>query len=152
MVENDLIQQVRQSHENGQEKYTYFLLAAAGAAIGFAVQRTEGLLLSWWLLPVAFSIIFWGSSFYFGCENINWVQTSKVANYNLLHLKIGSHSEQPSNQEGLDYAVSEVKSALSQNMEKAQSYYKWQFHSLILGAIFFIGWRIVEMVRISCFV
>ena len=43
MVENDLIQQVRQSHENGQEKYTYFLLAAAGAAIGFAVQRTEGL-------------------------------------------------------------------------------------------------------------
>ena len=152
MVEKDLIQQVRESHENGQEKYTYFLLAAAGAAIGFAVQKTEGLLLSWWLLPVAFSIFFWGLSFYFGCENINWVQTSKVANYNLLHLKNGSHSEQPSNQEGLDYAVSEVRSALSQNMEKAQSYYKWQFRSLISGAIFFIGWRIVEMVRISCLV
>ena len=58
MVEKDLIQQVRESHENGQEKYTYFLLAAAGAAIGFAVQKTEGLLLSWWLLPVAFSIFF----------------------------------------------------------------------------------------------
>ena len=91
MDNNDLIQKIRESHENGQDKYTYFLLAAAGAAIGFAVQKTEGLLLSWWLLPVAFSIIFWSLSFYFGCENVNWVQTSKVANYNFLRLKSGSH-------------------------------------------------------------
>ena len=152
MDNNDLIQQIRESHENGQDKYTYFLLAVAGTAIGFALQKTEGLLLSWWLLPVAFSIIFWSLSFYFGCENINWVQISKVANYNLLRLKNGSHPEQPSNQESLDYAVSEVKSALSGNMGKAQLYYKWQFSFLVLGAIFFIGWRIVEMVRISCFV
>lgn len=66
MDNNDLIQQVRESHELGQDRYTYLLLALAGAAIGYALQKTEGLLISWWLLPAAFSIIFWGLSFYFG--------------------------------------------------------------------------------------
>jgi hypothetical protein len=152
MDNNDLIQHLRESHENGQKEYTYFLLAAAGAAIGFAVQKTEGLLLSWWLLPVAFSMICWGVSFYFGCKNINWVQTSKVANYNLLRLRNSSHPEQPANQEELDNAVLDVKSALSENIQKAQFYYTWQFRFLILGSVFFIGWRVLEMVRISCLV
>jgi hypothetical protein len=152
MDNNDLIQQTRESHENGQEKYTYFLLAAAGAAIGFAVQKTEGLLLSWWLLPVALSIVCWGVSFYFGCKNITWVQASKGANYNLLRLHNDSHPEQPSNEGELLGAVHGVKSALSENMKKAQFCYEWQFRSLVMGAVFFIGWRIAEMVRISCFV
>ena len=152
MDNNDLIQHLRESHEKGQEKYTYFLLAAAGAAIGFAVQKTEGLLLSWWLLPVAFATICWGISFYFGCKNITWVQTSIVANYNLLRLKNGSHTEQPSTQEEFEEAVMSVQSALSENINKAQTCYLWQFRLLVAGAILFICWRILEMVRISCLV
>ena len=76
----DLIALLHKQHQTGQDKFTYFLLAAAGAAIAFAVQKTEGLLLSWWLLPVAFATLCWGVSFYFGCKNLVWVQTSIFAN------------------------------------------------------------------------
>jgi hypothetical protein len=36
-----------------QEKYVYFLLAAAGAAIGFALSQTQQATLSWSKLPLA---------------------------------------------------------------------------------------------------
>ena len=80
------------------------------------------------------------------------MQTTIVANYNLLRLKNESHSEQPSNQEDLQAAIMGVKTALTYNMTKAQFYYLWQFRLLIAGAILFISWRILEMVRISCLV
>ncbi|WOD14058.1 hypothetical protein [Paraburkholderia kirstenboschensis] len=38
-------------HHDGQDKYTYFLLAAAGAAIGYALQKADGDKLSMWLIP-----------------------------------------------------------------------------------------------------
>lgn len=66
---DDAISDLHKAHQAAQEKYTYFLLAAAGAAIGFAIQKTEGLTLSWWLLPVALATICWGISFHFGCKN-----------------------------------------------------------------------------------
>ncbi|MEJ2794365.1 hypothetical protein WAE56_13200 [Iodobacter sp. LRB] len=146
---DDAITNLHKAHQTGQEKYTYFLLAAAGTAIGFAVQKTEGLPLSWWLLPVALAAVCWGISFHFGCKNITWVQTSIMANYSLLQLRQGSHPEQPSPQELESAAIPGVKSALKQNGKKAQFYGIWQFRLFVAGAIFFIVWRIAEMVRIS---
>ena len=89
---NEIFEMYKQ-HRAGQDKYTYFLLATAAAAIAFAVQKTEGLLISWWLLPVAFAILFWGVSFYYGCKHINWAQTAIQANYNLLQLNQGVHPQ-----------------------------------------------------------
>jgi hypothetical protein len=91
MTIDSAISDLHKAHQTGQEKYTYFLLAAAGAAIGFAVQKTEGLALTWWLLPVAASTMCWAASFCFGCANVNWVQASISANYALLQLRKGSH-------------------------------------------------------------
>jgi hypothetical protein len=125
------------------------LLAAAGAAIGFAVQKTEGLLLSWWLLPVGLATISWGVSFYFGCKNITWVQTATMANFNLLQLIRGSHPEQPPHPELVAAAIRGVESALDKNINKAQFYGIWQFRLLVSGAVFFIGWRVAEMIRLS---
>lgn len=119
MSVDDVISELRKSHQIGQEKYIYFLLAAAGAAIGFAVQKTDGLVLTWWLLPVGIATVCWGFSFYFGCKTIIWVQTSISANYNLLMLKQGNHSEQPTQPEELAAAVVGVKSALKENIGKA---------------------------------
>jgi len=143
------IHDLHSAHSAGQDKHTYFLLAAAGAAIGFAVQKTEGLPLTWWLLPVALATACWGISFFFGCKNITWVQTSIMANYNLLQLRQGSHPEQPPHQTLVDAAIRGVENAFDKNSTKAQFYGIWQFRLLVAGAVFFIGWRVLEMIRIT---
>ncbi len=150
MSVDNAISDLHKAHQTGQEKYTYFLLAAAGAAIGFAVQKTDGLLLTWWLLPVGLATLCWGLSFFCGCKNVVWVQTSISANYSLLQLKQGSHPDQPPHPELVQAAISGVHSALTTNGNKAQFYGAWQFRFLIAGAILFIVWRVAEMVRISC--
>jgi hypothetical protein len=133
----------------GHEKYTYFLLAAAGAAIGFAVQKTEGLPLSWWLLPVGIATALWAASFYFGCRNVNWVSAATSANFNMLQLKQGTHPEQPPNTELTAAAIRGVLTAVDHNVKKAQFYAIWQFRLLITGTAFFVAWRVLEMIRIT---
>lgn len=147
MSDNKEIFELYKQHQTNQDKYTYFLLATAAAAIAFAVQKTEGLLLSWWLLPVGLAIVSWGVSFFFGCKNIIWVQTAISANYDLLQLKRGVHPEQPPQPQLSDAAIQGVKSALTSNANNAQFYANWQFRTLILGAVLFIAWRVIEMAR-----
>lgn len=149
MAQDPFLQSLHKAHSDSQDKYTYFLLAAAGAAIGFAVQKTEGLAMSWWLLPVAAATLLWGASFFFGCKNIDWVQRSLSANFSLLQLKSGTHPDQPPHPQNLEAAVSGVSKALRGNVERAGFYAKWQFRTLIAGAVLFIGWRVMEMVRIT---
>jgi hypothetical protein len=148
MALDSYISDLHKAHQTGQEKYTYFLLAAAGAAIGFAVQKTEGLKLSWWLLPVALATVSWATSFFFGCKNLLSVQSSISANYNLLQLRQGTHPKQPPHPEFVAAAERGVSSALESNGNKAQFYGVWQFRLLIAGAVLFIAWRILEMWRL----
>jgi len=63
MANDSEIFELYKQHQTGQDKYTYFLLATAAAAIAFAVQKTEGLRLSWWLLPSGAAILCRGASF-----------------------------------------------------------------------------------------
>lgn len=121
MSNNDHLELYKQ-HQASQDKYTHFLLAAAGAAIGFAVQKTEGLHLSWWLVPVGLAIVCWGVSFYFGCKNVVWVQTAIYANYSLLQLKQGIHPDQPPRTDLTMVAISSVNQALNSNVSRAQFY------------------------------
>jgi len=149
MSDNKEIFEMYKQHHAGQDKYTYFLLATTAAAMAFAVQKTEGLLLSWWLLPVGLAIVCWGVSFFFGCKHLVWVQTAIQANYNLLQLRQGVHPEQPPHPQYTEAAKRGVETALDSNIKDAQFYGVWQFRALILGAMFFIAWRVVEMVRIT---
>lgn len=114
-----------------------------------SVQKTEGLPLSWWLIPVAAATVLWSLSFYFGCKNIDWVQRSMSANYNLLQLRQGSHPDQPPHPQILEAAISGVSSALKGNTERAGFYARWQFRCLVGGGILFVAWRILEMWRIT---
>ncbi|HEY6896128.1 MAG TPA: hypothetical protein VI279_02620 [Rhodocyclaceae bacterium] len=149
MPDNKDLLELYKQHQASQDKYTYFLLAAAGAAIGFAVQKTEGLHLSWWLLPVGLAIVCWGVSFYYGCKHVTWVQTAIYANYHLLQLKAGVHPEQPPHPQLTQAAVAGVSQAITTNVANAQFFGIWQFRMLIAGAIFFIGWRLLEMVHLT---
>ncbi len=149
MTVQSAIEDLRKRHADSQDKYTYFLLAAAGAAIGFAVQKTEGLPLSWWLSPVALAAVAWAGSFYCGCQNPTLVGAAVATNHALLQLRQGSHPQQPPHPQVLDAALNGTFTALEKHMDKAQTYAKWQFRLIVLGAVLFISWRVLEMWRIT---
>lgn len=136
------VTEVWRQHRQAQDKYTYFLLAAASAAIAFAVQKTEAISLSWTLAPVGLAVLAWGGSFYCGCKNLVWVQSSAMANYSLLQLQAGIHPQQPSHPAHVEAAISGVRSALESNIRKAQAHAIWQFRLLILGALLFLAWHV----------
>jgi len=145
MTEPGLLE-LHKQHREGQAKYTYFLLAAAASAVAFAVQKTSGAKLSWFMIPLGIATFFWGLSFYCGCKNLLWVQTAIFANYSLLQLKSGMHPDQPSHPQLLQAAEEGIRSAIKTNIDGAELHGKWQFRSLILGAIFFLAWHILDMV------
>ena len=146
MTTDQELMEIHKQHRTGQDKYTYFLLAVTASAVAFSVQKTSGLVLSWSLLPLGIAVLTWGTSFYFGCKNLTWVQTSIYANYSLLQLQKGVHPGQPDHPQVLEAAINGVSSALERNIKAAQFYMIWQFRLLILGAIFFLSWHIVEMI------
>ncbi|WP_092600642.1 hypothetical protein [Ralstonia sp. 25mfcol4.1] len=129
------------------EKQTYFLLAAAGTAIGFAVQKTEGQLLSWWLTPVALSILCWGASFYYGCCHVAAWQNAMVYNSNALELEAGSHRslrDGPAPR----YSAMEFSFALQDvAYEKAHRYKRAQFFLLVWGAVLFVVWHVLRIAQ-----
>jgi hypothetical protein len=145
MADNELMEMHKQ-HRMGQDKYTYFLLAVAAAGIAFSIEKTTGQKLNWAMLPLAAAVILWALSFYFGCKNLYWVQTSIGANYSLLQLQKGVHSNQPDDPQKLEAAKRGVSSALDSNMNNAAFYNRWQFRLLVSGAICFITWHIVKMI------
>ena len=69
-----------------------------------------------------------------------------MANYNLLQLNKGVHPEQPDDPEYLEAAKSGVRSAIDKNIIEAQNYAISQYRLLIMGAVFFLIWHLVEMV------
>lgn len=145
MVDKSDILSLHQQHSASQDKYAYFLLAAAGAAIGFAVQKTDGLSLSWSLWAVGAAVLCWAVSFFAGCKRITWIQTSLSANYTILQLLHGSHAEQPPHPELVEAAIRGVTTAFNKNVSWASFYSRLQFYALIAGAIFFIVWRLMVM-------
>lgn len=68
---NEEINELYKSHSDGQRKYTYFLLAVSASVVAFAMQKTEGLKLTYSLIPLGMSIILFGISFYFGARSLN---------------------------------------------------------------------------------
>jgi hypothetical protein len=134
-----------EAHRTAQEKYTYFLLAAAGAAIGFAATQTRDALLAWSQAPLALAILAWGLSFFFGCRQIRYVQSSLYANSELLRVQAGRHPKAGIHPDVIAAASAGISSAMESNAERASFFTRWQFNCLILGAIMYVGWHVLEM-------
>jgi len=146
----ETILELYKQQQNLNEKHTYFLLAAAGAAIGFAVQKTEGLLLSWWLAPVGLAILCWGASFFYGCKHIGACQAVISLNSDLLEVSRGTHHRQPPPQ--ITQAIlQDTKTELDKNVRRSTVAKRAQFRLLIEGAVLFVLWRVLEMVRATYF-
>ncbi len=134
----------KQLHD-AQAKYTYFILAVAASGIALAVQRTTGATLSWTHLPLGLAVICWGASFFAGCRNRAYFSTTLFANLAVLELEDGTHPKTPSHPRARTAALEGVRQAAESNSSSANFWGKAQFRLLVLGAVFFLGWHIMEM-------
>src|SRR5262245_40292118 len=92
---DDARQLLYKSAREGQDKYTYFLLAGAGAAIAFAVTQSQTATITLSKIPLALAMLSWALSFYFGCKHLREVANLLHQNYDLLRTREGLHPEFP---------------------------------------------------------
>lgn len=132
-------------HRQGQDKMTYFLLAAAGAAIGFALSQTREAGLGQHHAPLGLALLCWGGSFYAGCNQLRLTDSILYSNAEMLKIKRGAHPEVGSHPELIQAASEGVRQAVDKKAGRAQRSGHWQFRLILAGAIFYIGWHILEM-------
>lgn len=132
------------SADDETSKRVYFLLASAGACIGFAVTQSKGQPLSWSHAPLGVALLLWSISFWCGCRAL----TSSVAYKQLDALGIGIKtgaldfdSTPEESAEGLQLTESrldEVGAVITTSL-------RWQMRCLVIGAACFICWHILDM-------
>ncbi len=144
MADNDALEIYKQ-HRAAYDKYSYVLLAIAASAVGFAVQKSEGHVLSWSILPLGLSVFSFGLSFWCGVRTIQRVVATLGATYHLILLQTGKHRDQPRAGDPLDGATSEVRGVADQSADDAKTFSQWQYRFLILGSVLFLAWHILLM-------
>jgi hypothetical protein len=140
--------EVYRAHREAQNRYTYFVLAAAGAAIAFAITKTEGLPLAWRQGWVGAAVLCWGLSFFFGCRHLNYISSSLYANAELLTIQAGEHRLTGQRPEMIKAASQGIIAAIESNGEKANRFAKWQFRLLIAGSLFYVAWHVSLMMAV----
>lgn len=128
-----------------QEKYTYFLLAAVGACIAFALSQTRNESISCQHLFLALAVVMWGLSFFCGCRYLQKKELVISANVQFLRAENGTHPIAGNN----PAYVAAVKLAIEEQVSKsgaiASRYKSWQFYFFIGAVIFYITWHVLEM-------
>ena len=135
---------------SAQDKYTYFLLAVAASAIGLSLQEVKSEVFSYSLIPLGLANIFWAVSFFLGCNVIQYVNSTLYSNSVYLQVRAGHHPDTGQHPQMIEAASQGIQSAMKSNSEKTNSLAHWQFRLLILGAISYITWHLVEMWLRSC--
>lgn len=128
-----------------QDKYVYFLLAAAGAAIGLAVNQTQGLSIASSQVPLAAAVVSWGFSFFFGCRHLAYVNSTLYANAELLNVESGTHCQVGNHPQLMAAASEGIRQAIETNSNRANRLARFQFDFFIAGAVLYLGWHIYEM-------
>lgn len=133
-------------HRAGQDKYTYFLLAAAASGIAFAVRSTTGAILHWSLIPIGMAVFCWGLSFFHGCRYLQYIGSNLYANFHLLKVHRGQGPSGPLVLWQAQAAAEGIGEAMKENQEIAGRHYDKQFRYLISGAVLFVAWHVLGIV------
>lgn len=144
-MSNDAEKVLFEAHRTGQDKYTYFLLAGAGAAIGFAVTRTSDAVMSWSQVPLALAVVAWGLSFFFGCRQIAYVQSVLYSNSELIRVNEGRHPMAGNHPEAMAIGRESLSKALDRHNNRASLFARWQFYMLVAGGVLYVLWHALEM-------
>lgn len=139
----DEIIHLNRIHAEGHSKYVYFLLAATGAALGYALQKLDGSATDWSVWIGLGSIACWLLSFLCGCKHITSIQSAIQTNLEIVQLMSGSHPNQPSSQQEMTIALSAGSMALTSQNNSAKQFFDWQFRLLAVGTILFTAWRVI---------
>jgi hypothetical protein len=143
-IENE--REVFRALHEGQKKYTYFLLAVAGAAITVVINQTQNATLKISQIPLVIGVLLWGLSFFFGCRYLAYVNANLYANLALFRVKRGEHPDlENSNPMTIEAAIKGIKEAMEENSNRANHFFHLQFNFLVGGAILYIIWHILEM-------
>lgn len=124
-----------------RSKYAYFLLAAAGAALGYGLQKLDGQPRNWITALAVVSCVCWMSSIFLGClalENAHLTHNYVVKGYHLDLLRLGGSLQAAAAQ----HVAGEVEKRFDR-ARKAHTWQRdWQFYLLIAGVIVFAAWRL----------
>lgn len=107
-------------------KYTYFLLAASGSSIAYALnQSADKVIIKEFTLIIA--LLAWCGSFYFGIHHLHLHRTHMIENAKALMM------EEPFEQAYVRLEPFMIR------MERASNL---QYYFFITGVLFYITWRI----------
>ena len=81
------------AHRDLYTKYTFYLLAVDGAAVGFALTQTQGVVLAWSQMPLGLAMVSWSMSFWFGLRQLNSVLATLAFNSILRDMEAGINLE-----------------------------------------------------------
>ncbi|WP_332770521.1 hypothetical protein [Phenylobacterium sp.] len=132
-------------HRAGQDKYAYFLLAAAGAAIAFALSQTKGAALAIPQIPLGLAVALWGASFYSGCQHLHYVDSSLFTNADLIRVESGAHPLTGRHPQAMQIGSETLRQIIDDQGRESQRWARAQFRLLISGALFYMGWHVLEM-------
>ena len=139
------VREVYRSLREAQTKYTYFLLAVAGAAIALAVNQTQGAAITWYQIPLALGVLSWGLSFFFGCGHVSYVNSALYANAILLQVHSGQHPEVGTHPQKMAATSEGILQAFESNSDRANRLGNLQFRLLVAGAVLYVVWHVLEM-------
>jgi hypothetical protein len=136
--------EIYRQQRQGQDKYIYFLLAAVGASIAFALNQTNDLALASSQWPLGVAIACWAISFLTGCSRLVTIEETLNLNAGLLRVQKGTH-ELLNHASEIPFAAKIMTDNLENVNRRANRRARWQYQFLVLGAAFYIGWHVHEM-------
>lgn len=130
-------------HRAMLEKRIYFLMAAVGACIGFALTQAKDLHLHCIHMAIGVALCLWAASFWYGHKSIEALTCIAGYNADLLEAR---ESEARGGSFTAPAKIHELIEAKNQELEKSQDL---QVIVLLLGVLAFVIWQILSMVQRS---
>jgi hypothetical protein len=139
---------------SAEEKYAYYLLAIAAAAVAYAMERTTNVTIHWTDSLLGLAVLCWALSFWAGCRNRQHRLSTDARNFGTALMQRMGEAELASGVAGpqtehvrqlIDQFVATEHAASNKTAREALSCYGWQFRLLVLGGVFFMIWHIAGM-------
>lgn len=137
--------EVYKQHSAAHDKYTYFLLAAVGAAIALTLNQTQTAKLSMSQIPLGVAVGLWALSFYLGCRHLVGVKATLYTNSALLKVLDGEDPLTGRNREAIGIAAEVLRGIIEKRAKDVAQSAVWQFRCLVLGGVSYLAWHIYEM-------
>ncbi len=133
------------SHRAMLEKHNYFLLAAAGTCIGYALTQSKGLVLSEDLTALGGALLCWALSFWMGCRQAGAAVSVVYTNMVMVKVQQGEDPDAGRHPEAIQLGVQMLREVVDKHNKKLIFATKWQHRFLLVGVVFYVGWQVMLM-------